>query len=154
MDRLATNAVGILVLLALLAAAGFQINHWRNKAEKLDVVEKEYASYKADREATDRTRRELAAEGVKDREELDAYRAKSNVRVVRVCNGPTVQVPAGTGSKDVQDQGGAGALPQGTRPDIGPSLTANVDTADEVNLELRMCRAYACAVKPETPECH
>lgn len=149
---MADRVVIYLVALLVLAGVGWQINHWRVKAERLEVVEKEYAQYKAGREATDRTRAELSKAAEKDREELEKYRAKYNVRVVRLCDNPVSATPR-PGPGDVQDQGGSGGVPEGTRPDIGPRLYANTYRAEEVNKELRMCRAWVCKAKPEAPGC-
>lgn len=131
------GVLGIAAILALVVFAGF-VQHWRDKARRLDLVQQEFTDYKALQ-----ARSNAASQGFQD--ELQKLRAdvlRRPTPVVRLC--PQSPAPVATIASGPAEAAPAAGLVQGSAglpatqgADIGPGIAALLDRADEISAQLR-----------------
>lgn len=151
------KGIASLIVLGAMIAAGFYIQHLRERSAALDdtrtalaLLESQHAAFvaqvEADKQERDHASQTYQAELVALRDDL----RNLPVPVVRVCNIPTpaVPVPAREGAAPGSGTATAPAavVQPGTAPDtgrdIGPALDAFAREADRITAQCRAALSY------------
>ena len=149
MTPLELRLLGYAGALALLLGLGWQVNHWRVKADQVGPLQTRLAAVLAAEETARTMRKEVLDERDKRLAALDTVRAATPVRTVRLYQPPPVPASgAASGRVDAATAGaGSGAACAGPSaaagPDIGPQLYAQADTADTLTENYRALQAWA-----------
>lgn len=156
------------VLLAALALAGtlawWRVASWREAAERLPQVEREYLAYRSTIEGYAKGEARARKEYGDDRTATARVRSSVPAQSVRLCNdgargreSPAAADTAAVGTPaapagELQEAGGLPAAGS-EGPDIGPRLYGLWDEADDQRDDFAACQRDLKLLKDSWPQC-
>lgn len=125
------------LLAAGLVGGWFYVGHLQDEAREAKALRSQYAALIAITRERERNNAENQRGYLAELERLRAGRA-GGARVVRVCNDAAAGAASGRPAGESDGAAAAaGGVPPQARPDLGPSLYAEADRADELSAQLR-----------------